>query len=74
MLRLKACSIFLGYREFNASLKRENKRYILQVEEMGDLSPSEYIRHGFRIIKANRKEVEALVDGGYENRRILLRF
>ena len=74
-MKLKACSLLLGYREYQASLARNPKgKYFLNVENIGELPPAEYVRHGFRVLEAKNSELEALIAGGYESKRLLMRF
>ena len=74
-MRIKACSLFMGYREYEASLVQNFKgKCFVYVEGIGQLSPMEYVRHGFRVMQAKTSELEALVAAGYESRRLLMRF
>ena len=71
---LKSYSLFIGYKELKGVIKKKGDKFILELDEIGEMLPYEYIRHGFRVLKADRKELEALVSGGYETKRLLLRF
>ena len=63
----------LGYREFEAQIKMRNGKPTVILEEIGALLPSDYIKNGFSVKRANKAEIQALIDGGYEGRRLLLR-
>ncbi len=71
---LKSYSLFIGYREIKGVMKKKNGKFILNLEGIGEMYPYDYIRHGFRVMQANKTEIEALVEGGYESKRLLLRF
>ncbi len=66
-MKVKTVSLFLGYRELQASLKKKGAKYRLYVEDLGEIAPVEYIRQGFRITEASKEELQALVQGGYES-------
>lgn len=46
---------------------------IVVLEQIGPLLASDYIKNGFSVKSATRAEIQALIDGGYESRRLLLR-
>ncbi len=71
---VKSYSLLLGYRQYQALLRRQGKRLILVVNGIGPLSPGNYIKNGFRVIKASRLELQGLVEGGYERPRAFLRY
>ncbi len=71
---LKSHSLMLGYRQFEASFQRREGKLHLNIEGIGPLSPSDYIKNGFRVLRASTEELQALVQGGYESRATLLRF
>ena len=74
-MKLKACSLFLGYKEYDASVMQNSEgKYSINVESIGQIAPAEYVRHGFRVIHARASELDALIAGGYENKRLLMRF
>ena len=74
-MRLKACSLFLGYKEYKAAIVKDGKGgYSLGVESIGEIAPADYVRHGFRVLEAKSSELQGLVAGGYENKRVLMRF
>ncbi|MBX7058086.1 MAG: hypothetical protein K1X75_08455 [Leptospirales bacterium] len=71
---VKSHSLMLGYRQFDAQFRRHNGKLVLSVEDIGPISPSDYIKNGFRVLRASTEELQALVQGGYESRTALLRF
>lgn len=74
-MKLKACSLFLGYKEYDASIVQDTKaKYRLNVKSIGQVAPAEYVRNGFRVIQAKASELEALIAGGYESKRLRMRF
>jgi hypothetical protein len=73
-MRLKSHSLMLGYREWDASMVKNGADWRLVLESIGPVGPVDYMKNGFRIVEASREEIEALIAGGYENRRALLRY
>lgn len=70
---IKSHSIMLGYRQYEALLRWEGKRLVLMVSGIGPISPDNYIKNGFRVIKASRRELQGLVASGYESSSAFLR-
>ena len=72
-MRLKSHSLMLGDREFQASIRVRDGKPLVVLDQIGPLLPSDYIKNGFSVKNATRTEIEALINGGYESRRLLLR-
>lgn len=74
-MEIRCHSLLLGNRRFTGRLQGSGKRPVLYLQELDRvIHPDEYIQNGFRIIDADRRELEGLVAGGYESRRIMMRF
>ena len=73
-MKVKSYSLMLGYKEFDAQLIKKNERFLLKIAELGEIDRQEYIRHGFRVIEAETKELKALVAIGFEKKSIFSRF
>ncbi len=72
-MRIKSHSLMLGYREFQATLRMRDGKPLLVLDQIGPLTASDYIKNGFTVKEATRSEIQGLIDGGYESRRLLLR-
>lgn len=72
-MRLKSHSLMLGYREFEGSIRMRGGRPTLVLDQLGPLQVSDYIKNGFTVKSATKAEIRALIEGGYESRRLLLR-
>lgn len=72
-MKLKSHSLMLGYREWEGKLERRGKNIVLVLQGLGAISPTDYMKNGFRVLDGRRNELEGLVEGGYESRRALLR-
>ncbi len=72
-MRLKSHSLMLGYREFQAWLRRQDGKVVVVLEELGPIQVVDYIKNGFSVKEATEEEMHALVKAGYESSRLLLR-
>ena len=76
-MELRCHSLLHGNHHYTGRMvpPRPGKAPLLYLEEPGRfVLPDEYIQDGYHVTEANRKEIEALVDAGYESRRLMLRF
>ncbi len=73
-MKIKSYSLLLGYKEFDAHLIKKNEEILLKVAGLGGIDRQEYIRHGFRVIEAETKELRILVAAGFEKKSIFSRF
>jgi len=72
-MKLKSHSLMLGYKEWEARMQRRGRDMVLVIDGLGAISPTDYMKNGFKVQEARREELEQLVEGGYESRRAILR-
>lgn len=61
-------SLMYGYRKLKGEVKIENGEPRLYVEELGYVSPLEFIKQGMKILEISEHEKELLKRGKYKFR------
>lgn len=65
---IKMYSLMYGYKKLNADVKIVDGKPLLFVEELGYVSPLEFIKQGMKIELITEREKELLKKGGYRFR------
>lgn len=55
----------IGYKEYNAEIKKYKGKAVLVVDEYGIVHPLQYTKEGFSIVRASDREKRILKEAGY---------
>lgn len=62
---IKSHSIRYGYKELQARLEKHSGQIVLMVDEIGMVSPLEFIKQGLSVKMASPQEMATLKQAGY---------
>lgn len=65
---IKMYSLMFGYRKLKGEVRVESGKPVLYVEELGYISPLEFIKQGMKFELISEREKELLKKGGYKFR------
>jgi hypothetical protein len=64
-MKVKAHSLMIGYKEFEGKIDKRTSPPVLTLNDLGPVSPLEFIKQGFKLLEATPQEVAALKGLGY---------